>query len=55
MKNIASILLAAVGLNLVSAVAIAGPAVTHVPEPMSMSILGGGVLVIAAVKRLRRK
>jgi len=27
----------------------------HVPEPLSLSILAGGVAAIAAVKRYRRK
>lgn len=55
MKNIATLLSIAFGSVLVSGAAIAGPLVTHVPEPMSMSVLAGGVLAIAAVKHFRRK
>lgn len=55
MKNIATLVLSALGMALMSGAAIAGPTVTNVPEPMSMSVLAGGVLVIAAVKRMRRK
>ncbi len=55
MKNIAALVLTALGMVLMNGSAIAGPLVTHVPEPMSMSILAGGVLAIAAVKRMRRK
>ena len=55
MKNIAAFLTLTLGAVLVSGAAIAGPAVTHVPEPMSMSLLAGGVLAIAAVKHFRKK
>jgi len=38
-------------------VASIGPAAASVrlPEPMSLSLVAGGVLAIAAVKRMRRK
>jgi hypothetical protein len=55
MKNVVPLVLTSFGLIMASGSAMAGPAVTHVPEPMSMSILAGGVLAIAAVKRLRGK
>jgi hypothetical protein len=35
--------------------AFAGVDGIHVPEPLSLSILVGGVAAIAAVKRYRRK
>jgi len=39
-----------------TAPAFAGTAdAIHVPEPLSMSLLAGGIVAIAAVKRLRRK
>ena len=37
-----------------SGAALAGPQVV-VPEPMSMSLLAGGIAAIAAVRHLRRK
>lgn len=54
MKNIATLVVVTIGMVLVSGSAFAGPTV-HVPEPMSMSLLIGGVVAIAAVKRMRRK
>lgn len=54
MKNLLTLTLLAATSILLSAPAFAGPEV-RVPEPMSMSLLAGGVLAIAAVKRLRRK
>lgn len=48
---LATILLTLIGVS----PALAGGPITHVPEPMSMSLLAGGVLAIAAVKRMRRK
>lgn len=54
MKNILSLSLIAAGSLLLCVPAFAGPEV-RVPEPMSMSLLAGGVLAIATVKRLRRK
>jgi hypothetical protein len=40
---------------LASAPAFAGVVAVRVPEPMSMSLLAGGVLAIVAAKRMRRK
>lgn len=54
MKHILTLSLVAAGTLLLCAPAFAGPEV-RVPEPMSMSVLAGGVLAIAAVKRMRRK
>jgi hypothetical protein len=54
MKSILALTLTATGLLLLSVPALAGPQV-QVPEPMSMSLLAGGILAIAAVKRMRRK
>jgi hypothetical protein len=55
MKNFVSLSLLAIGMALISAPAFAGTPPTALPEPMSMSLLAGGVLAIAAVKRMRRK
>lgn len=55
MKILSTLMIVSVSALLMSGAAVAGPAVTHVPEPMSISILAAGVLSIAAVKRLRRK
>ena len=54
MKNILTTVAIALGIIVLSGPAFAG-AFIRVPEPMSMSLLAGGVLAIAAVKRLRRK
>lgn len=54
MKSVLTSMLLATGTLLLSAPAFAGPTV-QVPEPMSMSLLAGGVLAIATVKRMRRK
>jgi len=54
MKNILTTAAVAFALAVVSGPAFAG-AVTHVPEPMSLSLLAGGIAAIAAVKRMRRK
>lgn len=54
MKSLLTLSLLAAGSLLLSAPAFAGPTV-QVPEPMSMSLLAGGVLALAAVKRMRRK
>ena len=55
MRNFAEIVLVALGATMISGSALAGPAVTHVPEPISLSLMAGGVLAIAAVKHWRRK
>lgn len=54
-KDFATLVFLALGMVLVSGPAFAGVASIRVPEPMSMSLLAGGVLAIAAVKRMRRK
>ena len=53
MRNFSALALAAFGLVMMSTSAFATP--VSVPEPMSMSLVFGGVAVIAAVRRLRRK
>ncbi len=56
MKNIVSLLTIALGTVLASGAAYAGePPTVPLPEPMSMSLLAGGIVAIAAVKRMRRK
>ena len=55
MKALSTLILSSVSVILTIGTALAGPAVTHVPEPVSLSILAGGVLAIAAAKRLRGK
>ena len=54
-KDIATLVVLTVGMVLVSGSAIAGVDAIRVPEPMSLSLLAGGVLAIAAVKRMRGK
>jgi len=55
MKNYASLLIVTLIAVLVSAPAFAGLTPISVPEPMSLSLLAGGVVAIIAAKRLRRK
>ena len=56
MRNFGLLALATFGFVWATAPAFAGQlVVVHVPEPMSLSLLAGGVLAIAAVKRARRK
>jgi hypothetical protein len=56
MKNFVTLVLVSLGLLLVTAPAFAGSDfAAQVPEPMSLSLLAGGFLAIAAVKRARRK
>ena len=55
MNTLSTLTLASLSMLLMSGAAFAGTPVTHVPEPMSLSLLAGGVLAIAAVKRLRHK
>ena len=55
MKNILTGAAIALGFVVLSGPAFAGTFPIKVPEPMSMSLLAGGVLAIAAVKRMRRK
>ena len=56
MKNAIFIACGTLGMCLMSAPAFAGSVdAVNVPEPMSLTILAGGVAAIAAVKRYRRK
>jgi uncharacterized membrane protein len=54
LKNIVTLAAITIGLVLVSGSAFAAIVPVSVPEPMSMSLLAGGVVTIAAVKRMRR-
>lgn len=54
MKNFLTTAAVAFGFVVLSGPAFAGT-VTQVPEPVSLSLLAGGIAAIAAVKRLRRK
>ena len=53
MKNLFAIAALAFGAVMVSAPAFAS--VQPLPEPLSLSLVAGGVVAIAAVRRLRRK
>ena len=55
MKNIVTLAAITLGMVLVSGSAFAALGPVNVPEPMSMSLLAGGIVAIAAVKRMRRK
>ena len=55
MNKIATLITVTLGLSLLSWPALAGGGAIRVPEPMSMSLLVGGVVAIAAVKRMRGK
>jgi hypothetical protein len=54
MKNILAIVAVAFGAVMVSAPAFAA-AVQPLPEPISFSLVAGGMVALAAVKRMRRK
>jgi hypothetical protein len=54
-RNIAVALAAAGAILLTAGVAFAGPAITTVPEPESLSLLAGGLGVLALVRYLRSK
>lgn len=54
MKNILTLGAITLGMVLVSGSAFAAEVPISVPEPMSMSLLAGGIIAIAAVKRMRR-
>lgn len=55
MKNTKGMTLLVLAMMAVSAPAFAGVSTAPLPEPMSISLLAGGVLAIAAVRRMRRK
>ena len=55
MKNPLTLIALSVCALLASTPAFAGVIAVRVPEPMSMSLLAGGVLAIVAAKRMRRK
>jgi len=57
MKNVLTFATIAMGVFMVSAPAFAGISgdALSVPEPVSMSLLAGGIVAIAAVRRMRRK
>jgi hypothetical protein len=55
MKNAIATLTIAALAAIVTAPAYAGGTTVQVPEPVSMSLLAGGIVAIAAVKHLRRK
>ncbi|HXQ49875.1 MAG TPA: PEP-CTERM sorting domain-containing protein [Stellaceae bacterium] len=42
-------------LLLTSGIAIAGPAPAAVPEPASLTLMAGGIGVLALVRRFRKK
>jgi len=54
-KDLATLFVLTLAMVFVSGSAFAGVVAIRVPEPMSMSLLAGGVLAIAAVKRMLRK
>ena len=55
MRNLATLAAMSMGLVFVSGAAMAAVPTVGVPEPMSISLLAGGVIAIVAVKALRRK
>jgi hypothetical protein len=55
MRNVILIACGALGLCMMSAPAFAGTDGISLPEPMSLTLLAGGIAAIAAVKRYRRK
>jgi hypothetical protein len=54
MKSILTTVALTLGAILISGAALAGDPIA-VPEPISLSLLAGGIVAIAAVKGLRRK
>ena len=52
MKNVVGILTIAAAVVMASAPAYAS---VHLPEPMSMSLVGGGIVALAAIRHIRRK
>ena len=56
MKNFVTLIAVALGIFMVSAPAFAFTVDSiSVPEPVSMSLLAGGLVAIGAVRRMRRK
>jgi hypothetical protein len=55
MKSILTTVALTLGAILASGAALAGESPIAVPEPISLSLLAGGIVAIAAVKGLRRK
>ena len=55
MKSYVSLVIVALGAILVSGPAFAGITPISVPEPMSLSLLAGGVVALVAAQRLRGK
>lgn len=54
MRSIVTTVTLALAATLASGVALAGTP-TNLPEPMSLSLLAGGIVTIAVVKRMQRK
>jgi hypothetical protein len=55
MKNAILIACGALGMCLMSVQAFAGvDDIVHVPEPLSLTLLAGGIAAIAAIKRYRK-
>jgi hypothetical protein len=56
MKNVIVVACGALGMCLIAAPAFAAIVndAINVPEPVSMSLLAGGIVAIATVKRLRK-
>jgi len=54
MKNLVSTFVAALGMVVISAPALAGTS-AQLPEPVTLSLLVGGVAAIAAVRRIHRR
>lgn len=55
MRNVLVIAAVTLGMAFVNGSAFAGGGSLAVPEPISLSLLAGGIVAIAAVKRLRPK
>lgn len=54
MRNIFTTAAIVVSTMIASGAALAGGSIT-VPEPVSLSLLAGGIVTIAAIRRMRRK
>jgi len=55
MRNFVALAFVTLGMTLIGGSALAGGSQIAVPEPLSMSLLAGGIVAIAAVKRMRRR